>query len=358
MASTNEDSVPVINFGSFLNGSEDQKQAVSAQMKDAFQNIGFVCLTNHGVPQNKLQECFQWSKRFFDLPLETKMLAPHPPGGSHHRGYSGIGQEKVSQQIFDRDAIHELRKVPDTKESFESGNVKDDLQPNIWPPENKLPGFRRFVPSYIHVESCQMLRPASFMEDFYVECAGLVRHVFSAVALSLSLPHTYFHQFHSREFYQFRLLHYPSISEEALLSGEKGRLSAHTDYGTLTLLFQDQTGGLEVEHPHRPGHFMPVKPLEGAVLINIADCLMRWSNDSLKSTMHRVKAPPVGYGSTSNGTDGERMTNARYSIVYFAAANPDVVVDALPGTWNEQQPKKYEPVTAREYFLKRVEASY
>ncbi|KAI9666203.1 MAG: hypothetical protein M1821_004138 [Bathelium mastoideum] len=340
MASTNEDSVPVINFGSFLNGEEDQKQAVSAQIKDAFQNIGFVCLTNHGVPQNKLQECFQWSKRFFDLPVETKMLAPHPPGGSHHRGYSGIGQEKVSQQIFDRDAIHELRKVPDMKESFESGNVEDDLQPNIWPPENKLPGFR------------------SFMEDFYVECASLVRHVFSAIALSLSLPHTYFHPFHSRELHQLRLLHYPSISEEALLSGEKGRLNAHTDYGTLTLLFQDQTGGLEVEHPHRPGHFMPVKPLEGAVLVNIADCLTRWSNDSLKSTMHRVKAPPVDYGSTSNGTDGERVTNARYSIVYFAAANPDVVVDALPGTWNEQQPKKYEAITAGEYILKRMEATY
>ena len=73
------------------------------------------------------------------------MLAPHPPGGKHHRGYSGIGREKVSQNVFDRDAIQDLRKTPDVKESFESGNVKDEFQPNIWLPEDKLPGFRRFV---------------------------------------------------------------------------------------------------------------------------------------------------------------------------------------------------------------------
>jgi hypothetical protein len=70
------------------------------------------------------------------------MLAPHPPGGAHHRGFSGVGVEKVSQKVFDEEALQALRGIPDVKESFESGNVKDDLQPNIWLPEDKLPGFR------------------------------------------------------------------------------------------------------------------------------------------------------------------------------------------------------------------------
>jgi isopenicillin N synthase-like dioxygenase len=82
------------------------------------------------------------SKRFFDLPTEKKLLAPHPPGGAHHRGYSGLGVEKVSQDVFDAEALAALKTVPDVKESFESGNVVDELQPNIWPPEDVLPGFR------------------------------------------------------------------------------------------------------------------------------------------------------------------------------------------------------------------------
>jgi isopenicillin N synthase-like dioxygenase len=82
------------------------------------------------------------SKKFFDLPESTKQLAPHPPGGSHHRGYSGLGLEKVSQNVFDKEKLDALRAVPDVKESFESGNVDDEMQPNIWLPEEKLPGFK------------------------------------------------------------------------------------------------------------------------------------------------------------------------------------------------------------------------
>jgi hypothetical protein len=72
----------------------------------------------------------------------VKLLAPHPPGGSHHRGYSGVGVEKVSQNIFDKDDIKALRSIPDFKESFESGNINDKMQPNIWLPEEVLPGFK------------------------------------------------------------------------------------------------------------------------------------------------------------------------------------------------------------------------
>jgi hypothetical protein len=73
------------------------------------------------------------------------LLAPHPLGGSHHRGYSGLGVEKVSQNVFDEEEIEKLRSIPDVKESFESGNVVDETQPNIWLPEQELPGFRGWV---------------------------------------------------------------------------------------------------------------------------------------------------------------------------------------------------------------------
>jgi isopenicillin N synthase-like dioxygenase len=108
-------------------------------------------------PQNPddLSNILPQSKSFFDLPEAIKNLAPHPPGGSHHRGFSGLGVEKISQNVFDAETIELLRNVPDVKESFESGNVNDSTQPNIWPPEDKLPGFREYtsrirLPLHIH----------------------------------------------------------------------------------------------------------------------------------------------------------------------------------------------------------------
>jgi len=85
------------------------------------------------------------SKKFFDLPQEHKMLAPHPPGGAHHRGYSPMGLEKVTQNVFDPALLHQARQLPDLKESFESGNPLDSAQPNIWPPDHVLPGFKAYV---------------------------------------------------------------------------------------------------------------------------------------------------------------------------------------------------------------------
>lgn len=85
------------------------------------------------------------SQKFFALPESTKQKAPHPPGGFHHRGYSGLGVEKVSQNVFDEEDLKALRSVPDVKESFESGNVDDEMQPNIWLEEGELLGFRGYV---------------------------------------------------------------------------------------------------------------------------------------------------------------------------------------------------------------------
>ncbi|KAL7775522.1 hypothetical protein CFE70_009365 [Pyrenophora teres f. teres 0-1] len=132
--------IPIIDFSEFIHGSNEDKQRVARELDDAFHRVGFVYLKNHGVPSNMVDECFTWSKKFFDLPLSTKMLAPHPPGGHHHRGYSAPGVEKVSQHVFDADELSKLRenslttKTPDYKESFESGNPTDATQPNIWPP--------------------------------------------------------------------------------------------------------------------------------------------------------------------------------------------------------------------------------
>ena len=167
--------ISVIDFGAFLDGSK--KQAVADAMIASFKSIGFVYLVNHGLPQDKIRDMFEWasvrflsvsillirlvqSRRFFALPMEKKMLAPHPTSGTHHRGYafpittlkdaehvglgySAPGVEKVTQHIYEENEIAKQRaKAPDVKESFESGREDDAGMPNIWPPEDVLPGFR------------------------------------------------------------------------------------------------------------------------------------------------------------------------------------------------------------------------
>ncbi|KAB2575296.1 putative iron/ascorbate oxidoreductase [Lasiodiplodia theobromae] len=349
--------VPIVDFGPFYTGDGDAKRAVAKQLDNALSTVGFVYLKNHGVPQERVDEAFAWSKKFFDLPTSTKNLAPHPPGGSHHRGYSGLGIEKVSQHVFDEETISALRQVPDVKESYETGNVTDTRQPNIWLPDDKLPGFR------------------AFMESFFIDCDGMIHTLLRALALSLSLPtEDYLSAAHSRSPFQLRLLHYPPVPLRAL-AGSQGeedgegkatasRIGAHSDFGSLTILFQDAVGGLEVEDPHQQGSFHPAPPVEGTLLVNVGDLLERWSNGRWRSTVHRVGAPPVERlreaGAVVEGAGGrEEMCKARYSIPFFSAPNDDAVIEALPGCWDEgANPKKYEAVTAEQYVTMRMEALY
>ncbi|KAJ9647022.1 hypothetical protein H2199_002008 [Coniosporium tulheliwenetii] len=334
--------VPVVDFSRFLHGSVADKRAIAREIDEAFRNVGFVYLQNHGVPQQKVDECFEWSQRFFALPEAVKKLAPHPPGGSHHRGYSGLGVEKVTQNVFDSNEVEALRQMPDFKESFESGNVHDQMQPNIWLPDEELPGFRQF------------------MEAFFLDCAGLIHTILHALAISLSLPPSQLSDAHSQSLFQLRLLHYPSIPSSLLHSGEKSRIGAHSDFGTLTLLFQDDVGGLEIQHPQTE-EFIAAPPIPGGVLVNIGDLMMRWSNGRWRSTVHRVVAPPVSKVEREELGDEEaetEMCRPRYSIPFFATADPETVIECLPGCEGPDGKKEFEAMTALEYVQMRMAALY
>lgn len=273
------------------------------------------------------------------------MKAPHPPGGSHHRGYSAPGLEKVSQHQYDANELNKLREVPDYKESFESGNTNDASQPNIWPAEDDLPGFR------------------AFLESFFTDCAGLVHRILDTLSIALAIESPGLSPTHSQSLFQLRLLHYPAILASELLNNKRSRINAHSDFGTLTLLFQDDVGGLEIEDPHHPGQFRVVELVEDAVLVNVGDLMERWSNGRWKSTVHRVVSPPERREGSQKETardEGleEGMLPDRYSIPFFATANLDTIIEALPGCWSRNKPKKYESVTAREYVQMRMAALY
>ncbi|KAH8788202.1 putative UPF0676 protein [Diaporthe sp. PMI_573] len=336
-------SLPVIDFSRWLQGSPEEKKAVAKDLAEACRSVGFVYVINHGVTPELLDEAFSWSKMLFDLPEEKKMLAPHPPGPNVHRGYSWPGLEKVSQYIHkddedsdDEDA--ELRKVQDCKESYEIGSETFAQQPNQWLPEEVLPGFRQFTTS------------------FYWSCFDTAKELLRAIAIGIGLEDPdYLLRFHSGENNQLRLLHYPPVETEKLSSNALARMPAHSDWGSITMLFQDDCGGLQVEHPRNPGEFVDATPMKGALVMNVGDLLMRWSNDYLKSTLHRVTLPPV-MAEQPEGATG--LTRARYSIPYFVSPDPESVIECLPACASGQTPAKYPPVLQDDYRKLRAKLQY
>ena len=194
-------------------------------------------------------------------------------------------------------------------------------------------------------------KKARFMESFFDDCNALIHHILRALALALSLPSAeQLSATHAQSLFQLRLLHYPPVAASALDSGRAARIAAHSDFGTLTLLFQDAVGGLQIEDPQHRGSFNHVDSVPGTVMVNVGDLMERWSNGRWRSTVHRVVAPP--------GDGGEGVCPSRYSVPFFATADPETVIEALPGCWGEGNPKRFEGITAWGYLQMRMAALY
>lgn len=147
------------------------------------------------------------------------------------------------------------------QESYEIGSEENDDQPNVWLPEEVLPDFR------------------NFMTDFYWECSQTSKEILKAIGTGLGLRDPEFMlKFHSGHNNQLRLLHYPPIPAAELEKETSARMPAHSDWGSITMLFQDDCGGLEVEDRNRPGEFLKVTSVKNAIVMNVGDLLMRWSN--------------------------------------------------------------------------------
>jgi isopenicillin N synthase-like dioxygenase len=238
------------------------------------------------------------SARFFQLDAATKSsLAWTVPEAN--RGYSAPGREKVSQ-LTDSAAVKALRStVPDMKESFEIGRDDEPQHPNHWPPEtgtgqnNQLVGFQQT------------------MLDFCSQLKSLHAELMRAIAVGMALPdERYFDRFVCDGDNTLRLLHYPAVRRDLFqINPGQVRAGEHSDYGSITFLFQDDRGGLQVKSPE--GRFVDATPIEGTCVVNAGDLLARWSNDTIKSTVHRVVEPPQKKGEVTG--EGETYP-PRYSI--------------------------------------------
>ncbi len=304
--------LPIIDLAPLDDGDAGLRR-VAAEIGAACRDVGFFYVVNHGVAASQIEQVFAESRRFFALPLAAKRaIAIDAVGGN--RGYVALGREALDPP-----------QGGDQKEAF---NVGLDLAPddpellagkpfralNAWP---DLPGFRAALLAY------------------YGSCGALAARIHRAFACDLGLPPDFFADKFVRPMATLRLLRYPASDG----AGDAIGAGAHTDYGNLTLLATDDVGGLEVRK--RSGEWIAAAPLAGAFVVNIGDCLMRWTNDIYVSNPHRVV---------------NRSARERYSIAFFSDPNPDAEVAAIPACVADGA-AKYPPIRAADYLKRRLDAS-
>ncbi|TFK88916.1 Clavaminate synthase-like protein [Polyporus arcularius HHB13444] len=326
--------IPIIDFSKYRDAATAaQKEETAQEVVRGFTDVGFIYLSNHGIPEETVKHTFQKSAEFFSMPIEKKAeLAWRDPRAN--RGFVQVGRERVTQSA-NADEIRQLReKAPDYKESMEIGRDWDKTYKNYWPREVDAPGFKRS------------------MLNFFQTCHELHVLVMRSIALGLRLEETFFDSKIHEQYHNLRLLSYPPIKTQLLRGEGTARAGAHSDYGTLTLLFQDSVGGLEVQNP-RTGQFQPATPIPGTIVVNAGDLLARWSNDVLRSTLHRVVAPPAKAISETEG-----VTPARQSIAFFCNPNQGAEISCLPTCVVPGGNPKYPPVTTEDYIVGRLKATY
>ncbi|HEV2573499.1 MAG TPA: 2-oxoglutarate and iron-dependent oxygenase domain-containing protein [Beijerinckiaceae bacterium] len=300
-------------------------QAVAWDIHRACRETGFFYIIGHGVPAALMERHFQFAKAFFDLPHERKM-AIHMKKSPTTAGY-----EPVGGQVLDSQDDKAKAAPPDLKESFYSGMELPDDHPwaikhirnfghNQWPEE--LPEFR------------------AHMIDYWAEMRSLGDRLLALLALSLDLPANWFGSFFDMPSGTARLIKYPPQPENALFN--QIGAGAHTDWGGVTILAQDATGGLEVRNAD--GDWIEAPPIDGSFVINLGDLMARWTNGLYNSNFHRVK--------------NNRSGHDRYSAPFFYSPRPDAMIDAVPGSITAGHPRRFEACTAYEHTAEMFRRSY
>ncbi|KAL5119601.1 hypothetical protein ACEQ8H_002447 [Pleosporales sp. CAS-2024a] len=327
--------IPLIDFGQFLSSDAAAKQSAAKAVLEAFQNTGFVYLKNHGIPPSTVSTVFANSAKFFARPQEQKdALAWY--SAAANRGYVAHGREKLVT-LEETGTEGEMRNiVPDLKESLEIGRDDQPETPNMWPSGD---------------EDATVFKKE--MTTFFDTCKRLHMQVMRAIALGMGIQESWFDEFTDAGDNTLRLLHYPGVSKN-IFKRDDGQLQVrageHSDYGSITLLFQDMRGGLQVRSPK--GTFVDATPIQGTIVVNAGDLLARWSNDTIKSTKHRVVEPRPRPEDADND-----FYPPRYSIAYFCNPNYERMIQAIPGTY-EEAGRKYGDVTSGDYLIQRLTATY
>jgi len=328
--------VPIIDIGALSNTSADAeakaaREKVAQEICTACGEIGFFVVINHGIPKDVVEAVWAQTRQFFDLPLEEKQTLTTDDDSKYPYGYSALGGETLSRgKRVDggADEVEETKPAGDMKEMMQIGpcNAESGMPPRRMPtnPEGFAPAWERY----------------------YEEANSLAGRLLGAFAISLGLPANWFDNKKSKHISALRANNYPDQKDIVVPPGSI-RCSAHTDYGTVTIL-KSGGPGLQVCKDKQDSVWHDVPYVPDGFVINLGDLMRRWTNDRWSSTLHRVINPPPDHVQTW----GRRM-----GLAFFHNLDKDAIVETIPSCITESNPLKYDPIVAGEFLMLKHLAS-
>ena len=306
-------SIPVVDLEDFLSGDPVRKASFVDQLGKAYEEVGFVALKNHGVPDELISNLYEYVQQFFSLPLEKK-LAFEVPGLAGQRGYTSFGREHAKGSD-----------APDLKEFFQYGqNVEDN------------DSIKEEYPDNVQVRSVAHFNETLYQSYKNFEKSGTA--MLQAIAIYLGLDEHYFDKYVHNGNSILRCIHYPPITQEPKSAI---RAEQHEDINLITLLVGASADGLEILT--KQNEWVGVTSLPGQIVVNVGDMLQRLTNNKLRSTTHRVVNPHRDLWHTS-----------RFSMPFFLHPRSEMSLACLEGCIDDSHPKVYENATAGEYLDERL----
>ncbi|MCD0486653.1 isopenicillin N synthase family oxygenase [Pedobacter sp. MC2016-14] len=308
--------IPTLDLGSYIEGTEQQRKKFSDELGRAFNDSGFVTITNHGVDQELIAKLYENIQGVFGLPAAIKAKYEKPELAGQ-RGYTSPGKETAKGA-----------KTADLKEFWQIGQTVVDGDPiKFQYPDNE---FLEEIEGFNEVTN-----------EIYQKLESNGKHLLRAIATYLELPVDYFDAHVHNGNSILRGIHYFPIENPEAIADDAVRAGAHEDINLITLLIGASADGLEVLT--RSGEWLPIKAQHTDIVVNVGDMLQRLTNNKLRSTTHRVVNPPR-----------ELMKTSRYSVPFFLHPRMDMDLTSLPSTIDAAHPKVYSDMTAGEYLDERL----
>ena len=308
-----EKGIPTVDLSTFVHGTSAERAVFVQAIGQAFHEVGFVAVVNHGIPKPLVDGFYAAAKAFFALPEATKRQY-EITGMAGQRGYTSFGKEHAKQS-----------QVADLKEFFQIGQVVSADHP-----------LKAEYPDNVSVletpEFTQMGR------ELYQAFEKAGAQLLEAIAIYLNLSPDYFTPFITDGNSILRAIHYPPITQEP---ASAIRAEQHEDINLITLLVGASAGGLQLLNSKN--EWVAIMPEADEIVINVGDMLQRLTNNYLKSTTHRVVNPPR-----------EEWHLPRLSIPFFLHPVGSMSLACLPACITPENPLHYAPVTAGAYLDERL----
>jgi len=305
--------IPVVDLTDFLSGDRQKKQNFVQQLGKAYEEVGFVALKNHGIPDEIIGDLYKYVQQFFSMPIDKKRKY-EVPGLAGQRGYTSFGKEHAKGSD-----------APDLKEFFQYGQVVRDQDP-----------VKKEYPDNVQVEEVKEFNPIFDKAYRAFEKSG--KALLQAIALYLQLPENYFDTNIHNGNSILRAIHYPPITHEPKSAI---RAEQHEDINLITLLVGASADGLQILT--KKNDWVGVTSLPEQIVVNVGDMLQRLTNNRLKSTTHRVVNPAR-----------EMWHTSRFSIPFFLHPRSEMSLACLESCIDNNHPKAYPDATAGEYLDERL----